>query len=377
MGLLALRRDALCRKATERDGACTAKLTVLVFLIAAMVLPVRVFAQPPYTAVDIATVPEGSSRVVRGVNDAGDVVGGARIASRQQAFAVRNGQLGVFADLSGTDYSVAMGINELGEIVGSANAGTAVRAFRSTGTSGSVDLGTLPGDTGSEAFAINLAGVVAGASSGPAGMRAVTWSRSDVISALPSILGAQSTRALTINDAGETAGIATTASGPRAVAWTRGGGANLAGLVLGGLAGDRASEASSINNSGQIVGSSEDANGVRHAVLWDRNTAVRDLGALAPDSFSRALGINDRGEVVGSSETNAGSRAFLWTAAAGIRDLNDLLTSRAGFVLTHAVAISARGVILAIGQNETAEDAGHAHDHHEVPMRVFILVPQP
>jgi probable HAF family extracellular repeat protein len=362
MGLFTLRRHPLY---------------FLVFIVATVALPIQVLAQQLYTAVEIATVPQGSSRVIRGVNDAGDVVGGARIASRQQAFAVRNRQLGVFPNLSGTDYSVAMGINELGEIVGSVNTGTAVRAFRSTGTSGGVDLGTLPGDTGSEASAINQAGVAAGVSSGPAAIRAVTWSRSGVISALPSIPGAQSSRALTINNAGETAGIATTASGPRAVAWTRGDGGNLGGLVLGGLAGDRASEASSINNSGQIVGSSEDANGIRHSVLWTRDTAVQDLGARAPGSFSRALGINDRGEVVGSSETNAGSRAFLWTAAAGIRDLNDLLTSRAGFVLTHAVAISARGVILAIGQDETTAGPGHAHDHYEYPMRLFVLVPQP
>ena len=359
------------------DCSSIAKITLLAFLAATIAMPIRVLAQPPYTATEIVTIREGSTRVVRGVNDAGDVVGGARIGPRQQAFLVSNRQLAAVTNLPDSDYSVAMGINELGEIVGSANTGTAVRAFRTTRTGGSVDLGTLPGDTGSEAFAINQAGVAAGASSGPTGIRAVTWSRTGVISALPSIPGALSTRALTINDAGETAGIATTASGPRAVAWMRGGGGNLGGVVLGGLPGDRASEALSLNNSGQIVGSSEDAIGSRRAVLWAPNTAARDLGALAPGSFSRALGINDRGDVVGSSETNAGSRAFLWSAAAGIRDLNDLVTSRAGFVLTHAVAISARGVILAIGQDDPPADPAHAHDHHEFPMRVFVLVPQP
>jgi uncharacterized membrane protein len=232
------------------DCSSIAKITLLAFLAATIAMPIRVLAQPPYTATEIVTIREGSSRVVRGINDAGDVVGGARVGPRQQAFAVRNRQLGVVATVPDTDYSVAMGINELGEIVGSANTGMAVRAFRSIAASGSIDLGTLPGDTGSEAFAINQAGVAAGASSGPAGIRAVTWSRNGVISALPPVPGAQSTRALTINDAGETAGIATTASGPRAVAWTREGGPNLAGAVLGGLPGDRASEALSINNSG-------------------------------------------------------------------------------------------------------------------------------
>ncbi len=53
-------------------------------------------------------------------------------------------------------------------------------------------------------------------------------------------------------------------------------------------------------------------------------------------------GRDNRREVVGISETSAGDHAFLWTEQGGMQDLNGLLTSRFGFVLTHAVAISAQ-----------------------------------
>ena len=35
-----------------------------------------------------------------------------------------------------------------------------------------------------------------------------------------------------------------------------------------------------------------------------------------------------------------------------MQDLNSLLTSRSGFVLTQAVSINSQGIILAIGQND-------------------------
>ena len=46
-------------------------------------------------------------------------------------------------------------------------------------------------------------------------------------------------------------------------------------------------------------------------------------------------------------------------------------TSRFGFVLTHAVAISAEGVIVAIGVDEaTSAEQGHDHDAHDLPLRI-------
>ena len=71
---------------------------------------------------------------------------------------------------------------------------------------------------------------------------------------------------------------------------------------------------------------------------------------LPGGDFSQALGINNRGDIVGTSTSAFGSRAVIWTSAAGLTDLNDLIVPSA-FVLTQAVGINANGVILAIGRD--------------------------
>ena len=152
-------------------------------------------------------------------------------------------------------------------------------------------------------------------------------------------------------------------SGPRATLWAaRRGSAR----DLGTLPGHGVSEALSISESGDVVGSSGNLQ-QRRAVLWAQGGAIRDLGTLGGAS-SRALGISN-GQVVGTSETSSGEHAFLWTEAGGMQDLNSLLTSRSGFVLTQAVSINSQGVILAIGENDDSD--------HEKPFRIFMLVPTP
>src|SRR6059058_199426 len=67
----------------------------------------------------------------------------------------------------------------------------------------------------------------------------------------------------------------------------------------------------------------------------------------------RADDINDPGEVVGSSGVtpgSAGSRAFVWSAADGMRDLNALLdASGEGWTLLAATRVNATGQILVTG----------------------------
>jgi probable HAF family extracellular repeat protein len=318
-----------------------------------------------YAATELASLPVGSSPLVRAANDAGEIVG----TVGQRGFLLNGGGLREIAGLPGSDHSAALGINNLGHVVGSANVATGLRAFRSHRTTGIVALGTLPGDNGSVALAINNPGKAAGYSSGPTGVRAVVWTPAGAIQALPMLPGSDSARGLAINDGGDVVGICDTVSGPRAVLWA---GSAVQGLAM--LPGHGASEALSLNNRGDIVGSSGDPEAEHHAVLWTPGGAIQDLGTLPNGTSSRALAINDRREVVGIAEASAGDHAFLRTEQGGMQDLNGLLTSRSGFVLTHAVAISAQGVIVAIGVDEAAEP-GHGHDAHDLPLRIFRLVP--
>jgi probable HAF family extracellular repeat protein len=186
--------------------------------------------------------------------------------------------------------------------------------------------------------------------------------------------GCDSARGLAINDRGDVVGACDTVSGPRAVLWQDG-----AVQDLGTLPGHGASEALSINANGVIVGSSGDPEAQHHAVLWASGGGpIQDLGTLADGTSSRALAISNRREVVGIAGASAGDHAFLWTEQGGMQDLNGLLTSRVGFVLTQAVAISAQGVIVAIGVDEaTSAEQRHDHDDHELPLRIFRLVPVP
>ena len=201
-----------------------------------------------YAATELASLPVGP-RVVRAANDAGEIVG----TVGQRGFLLNGGGLQEIAGLPGSDQSAALGINNLGQVVGSANIATGMRAFRSRGTTGIVALGTLPGDNGSVALAINDPGKAVGYSSGPTGVRAVVWTSAGAIQALPVLAGSDSSRGLAINDGGDIVGVSDTASGPRGVLWE-----GDAVQDLGTLPGHGASEALSLNNLGDIVGSSGD-----------------------------------------------------------------------------------------------------------------------
>jgi probable HAF family extracellular repeat protein len=221
-------------------------------------------------------------------------------------------------------------------------------------------------------MAINQSGDSVGYSGGKTGVRAVIWPHTGGIKALPGLPSSISSRGIANNERGDVVGISDIPPGSRAVLWTNG-----IARDLGALPGDRASEALGINNKGEVVGSSGNQNEQTRAVLWlpERGVEIiHNLGILPGGNSSRALAINNRSEVVGTSHSNAGHHAFLWTQKSGMKDLNDLLTSRSGFELTQAVAINAQGLIIAIGVDEVNEGEKHEHD---LQTRIFQLVPAP
>ena len=156
------------------------------------------------------------------------------------------------------------------------------------------------------------------------------------IRVLPPLPGDKVAGALAINDLGQVVG----GSGPQcappysfyiahAVLWQDG-----KPIDLGNFGGVRNNLASAINNRGQVVGNSDlpgDANlppftAPARAFLW-QDGVLTDLGTLpAPLDFSSAAGnINEGGQVVGGScDANFNCHGFLWEDGV-MTDLNALL----------------------------------------------------
>jgi len=132
-----------------------------------------------------------------------------------------------------------------------------------------------------------------------------------------------------------------------------------------GTLGGRKSSAYGINNLGEVVGESDfqlvnnpsttafvlpgtSLTGT-HAFLWTEAKGMKDLGHLG-GGYSIAQAINNNGEVVGYSTLPGGTRrAFRWSSFGGMKDLNTLLPSGSGWVLTEANDINDRGQVVGNG----------------------------
>jgi probable HAF family extracellular repeat protein len=187
------------------------------------------------------------------------------------------------------------GINAAGYIVGRADSGNGLNAHVRFPSGAYQDLGMLAGDYYSEAMGINNGNTIVGNSYGPNGCAACFWSPS-------------------------------------------GGGFTAAAALDPGM-----TNACAINNLGQAVGYNSIS--FYHAVLKSPGEALQDLGALLGEyESSLAYDLNDSGWVVGWF--GAQRRAFLWTPAGGMQDLNTLVVNLPpGVTLMEAHAINNRGEI--------------------------------
>jgi probable HAF family extracellular repeat protein len=143
-----------------------------------------------------------------------------------------------------------------------------------------------------------------------------------------------------------------------AFSWTEAGG--LRRLEAPGGVG---SVASTLNNSGQVVGTVTLADGRLRAFLWTEAGGMVDLGPLPGFDESAATHLNDRGEIVGTSSSSfpVGSRATLWrgnTARA-----TDVFLHRSGSsgerpsrgAGTDAACVGGAGTLIAAGEGGTQE----------------------
>ena len=86
-------------------------------------------------------------------------------------------------------------------------------------------------------------------------------------------------------------------------------------------------ELGALRQNGSSVGRHMDSTGTRvvgssglihgsdtRAFLWSAPTGMRDLGTFQGGNYSQAFGVNDSGNVVGDSNTRENIRAFIWNA---------------------------------------------------------------
>ena len=191
------------------------------------------------------------------------------------------------------------------------------------------DLGTLGGST-SYAFGVNIHGEVVGSSLTASGAEHVFMYQNGVMTDL-GVLNSGDTfsRAYGVNDSGVISGQSVGATS--SPFYYSGGQMQFAGS-LGGNYGF----ATKINNAGQIVGISSDANGVTNA-FRDTGGTLLDLGDLsAAQPYSIAYGTNSSGDVTGYSSTSASnSDAFLYRNGS-MQDLGNLYSNSQGDAVNDA-----------------------------------------
>ena len=265
----------------------------------------------------------GTSSTAIGINERGEVVGGASLLSgARHAFLWRARQgMRSLGTLGGAN-SVAADINDRTEVVGFSEVrpGSDVfRAFLWTEARGMRGLGTLGGKN-SAVEAINNRREVAGSSQLPNGLfHAVLWAPGRGMRDLGT-LGGGNSRAIDVNDATQVVGTSDIGTEQHAFLWTA-----QRGMEDLGTLGGPSSTAFGISETGEVVGITDTHAGTSEAFLWTRGRGMRSLGTLGDGFFSIAISVNTHRRVVGQSwESDGPGIPFLWTPGRGMQPLPTL-----------------------------------------------------
>ncbi|MCB1491154.1 MAG: hypothetical protein KDJ77_05050 [Rhodobiaceae bacterium] len=238
-----------------------------------------------------------------------------------------------------------------------------------------IDLGTL-GGPGAQSFAqdINIDGsVVVGQSvlgpNGDEGVHGFRWTEALGMQDIGTLAPTGFSEARGVNDDGTVVvGVADAphSSGfgtvEKAFRWTLDDPATGAGTMAALETGDRSSIATDVNADGSVVvGGVFPGTGGQHAFRWTETDGIVDIGTLPGLTSAAATAVSADGTVIVGAASDlidfnglAGrvrvlddGRAFRWTEATGIKDLNDLLAAvgvdMTGITLMTATNISRDG----------------------------------
>jgi probable HAF family extracellular repeat protein len=285
-------------------------------------------ANPIYTVAGLGGL--GGPASGYAINSAGTVAGWAQNPSgNQQAFISTSNGLKALSAASTDGY--AYGINDSGTVVGTTYVNGMAHGTIWSG-SGATDLGA-----NSYAMAINNSGQVVG------GNGSAFTVVNGQLQSLVTPQGVGWSAAYGINDGGTVVGDGQLANGTfRGMVWSPDGSV----IELDTLGGS-SSQATDINNSGEVVGFASVSSGYQHAFSMLDGMMI-DLGTLGGGS-SYAYGINGSGEIVGYSYlAGGGQSAFLYDNGTML-DLNSLLPGNSGWDLLDAYGINASGQITGEG----------------------------
>lgn len=206
---------------------------------------------------------------------------------------------------------------------------------------------------------------------------AVLWGPAEgQIQELPPYHGDPDGAATAINDEGQVVGISGTCdvavgaySAKHALLWENG-----KAIDLGNLGGAGWNTPTAINNKGEVAGFSDLPGDVSggilkanfHAFLWTKEHGMQDLGTLPGDTMSEATGINNLGQIVGVSYPS--SHAFLWQDGV-MTDLNKLIPADSSLALISTGDINDAGEI-------TGQACVAANGECTSEMPAFLAVPE-
>ena len=307
-------------------------------------------ATTTYTMTDLGNLGGGVSQGF-GINASGEVVGRSYLNkvfffkcgrhtcrfTQNDPFSWIAGTMTDLGTFNAMTMSEATAVNSTGDVVGGSN-GEAFLVHNGKMT----DLG--PG----EATGINGFGEIVGSSQGAF---LISGKTRTTLPDLSSYGGGGFSGASGINDNHQIVGSSDNASGySHAVMWSNGQITDL------GTLGGTQSAAYAINNLGQVTGWAHTASEATHVFLWSNGT-MTDLGTFGLDPVGEA--INNHGVIVGQS----GNGAWIWSNGV-FQNLNNLIPPGSGFTLNDATAINDNGQIVADGSNNTT---GQTH--------AFLLTP--